>query len=185
MIEFTSVLFRGFLMKRRIVVGIVVVAVIALVSGATLLAFASPGTQEDPMVTLSHLTDVFKPQVMTEVRAIEQEVLREADEKIADAIAKIQDGPGSLPDPVGFQVVTLTRNQRLACSVGAEVMLRIGTAAAEGSETALVDTSAGAALSAGDSLTVNHMNLVTIEGNGLRATADTVRVLVRGEYRIT
>jgi hypothetical protein len=64
-------------------------------------------------------------------------------------------------------------------------MLRIGTANGFGSAPALVNYTDGATLAAGTALTTNHMYLVTIEGNGVRATADTVRVLVRGSYKIT
>jgi hypothetical protein len=65
-------------------------------------------------------------------------------------------------------------------------MLRVGTANAYvgNSAPALVNYTSGGTLGNGAGLTANHMYLVTIEGNGVTATAPTVRVVVRGEYKI-
>jgi hypothetical protein len=65
-------------------------------------------------------------------------------------------------------------------------MLRIGTANAYvgNSAPALVNYTNGGTLGNGAALAVNNMYLVTIEGNGITATAATVRVVVRGEYTI-
>ena len=176
-------------MKAKICTGILVLAAIALVSGVTMLAVASPGTQEDPFITLNYLNNNFRPQIMAEVSNTEQEIMREFDARIAELEARLQTGQGgSSPTPGNadrFSVVTLSTGQSLTCSVGAEIMLRIGSATGLGSAPALVDYTSGAMLSAGTSLTANHMYLVTIEGNGISATADTVRVLVRGNYRIS
>ena len=150
---------------------------------------ASPGTQEDPFITLNYLNNNFRPQIMDEVRGIEQELSSAIDAKIAELEARLQSGQGTSSQTPGsadrFSVVTLSRGQTLTCSVGAEIMLRIGSATGVGSAPALVNYTDGEALSAGTALTANHMYLVTIEGNGVRATADTVRVLVRGSYRIS
>ena len=176
-------------MKIKIITGILVLAAIALVSGATMLAMAAPGTQEDPFITLEYLNNNFKSQIMTEVRNTEQELSRSFDAKIAEVEAQFkanQSGATQTQRSADkFSVVTLSRGQSLTCSVGAEVMLRIGTANGFGSAPALVNYTSGATLAAGTALTENHMYLVTIEGNGVRATADTVRVLVRGTYKIS
>jgi len=176
-------------MKAKIITGIAVLAAIALVSGATILAMATPGTQEDPFITLNYLNNSFKPQIMVEVSNTEQELSRAFNARIAELEAQLQAGqagvataaPGSAER---FSVVTLSSGQSLICSVGVEIMLRIGTATGFGATPALVDYTSAATLTAGNSLTANHMYLVTIEGNGIRATADTVMVLVRGSYRI-
>ena len=175
-------------MKQKLAAGIVFLAVAALISGASMLASASPGTASDPFITLSYLTDVFKPQLMGEVKTIEQEITQSFNTRISEIVAQIGSGQGSSPaasEPAGFSVVTLSRGQTLVCSIGVEVMLRIGTATVTGSTPGLIDYTTGAALASGSSLTTNHMYLVTIEGNGLTATADTVRVLVRGDYRVS
>ena len=175
-------------MKPKIAAAILVVAAIALVSGANLLAFASPGTQADPFVTLSYLTDIFRPQVMSDVNKAGQELTQEFDERIAELEAQLEaNRAGTAPAATAadkFSVITLSRGQQMTCSVGTEIMLRIGTATGSGSAPALVDYTDGDTLTTGDPLITNHMYLVTIEGNGIRATADTVRVLVRGTYKV-
>ena len=175
-------------MKKRVIVSIIVLAAFALVSGAGILALAAPGTQADPFITLSYLTEIFRPQVMADVAAAEQEMTQNFNARIAALEAQLQASQGAAPAAPNaadkFSVVTLGRGQSLTCSVGAEIMLRIGTATGSGSAPALVDYTTGDALSSGVALTTNHMYLITIEGNGIRATADTVKVLVRGVYRL-
>ena len=184
-----SLEFGGLLMKQKIITGILVLAVITLISGATFLAMATPGTQEDPFVTLNYLNNNFKQQIMAEVSKVGQELTREFDAKITRFETELNANQGSAAQTSSsadkFSVVSLSRGQSLTCSVGAEIMLRIGAATGTGSAPALVDYSDGATLSSGTALTANHMYLVTIEGNGLKAADDTVRVLVRGTYRIS
>ena len=175
-------------MKIKIVTGILVLAVIALISGATILAVAAPGSQEDPFVTLGYLMNSFKPQIMSEVSNTGQEISREIDGKIADLemlLQANQSDSAAQGSADRFSVVTLSMDQSLTCSAGAEIMLRIGTASGTGTAPALVNYTSGGTLSAGTALEVNNMYLVTIEGNGIKATSDTVRVLVRGNYNIS
>jgi len=174
-------------MKNKIFTGILILATVALISGASILAVASPGTQADPFITLSYLNEVFRPRVMDDVRVTEQEMTQRFNTRVATLEAQLQSGQGSgtsAGEPDRFHVVTLRRGQALTCSVGAEIMLRIGSATGSGSAPALVNYTTGTTLSSGAELSTNHMYLVTIEGNGVRATADTVRVLVRGNYRV-
>ena len=177
-------------MKKKIFVGMVVLAAVALISGASILAFATPGSQTDPLITLSYLTDIFKPQIMADVKDTGDEMAKEFNARITELESKLQANPGGSGSggtgPAdSFKVVTLTKGQTLTCSVGVEIMLRIGTAEGTGTAPALVNYTTGTTLSAGTALTANNMYLVTIEGNGIKATADSVRVLVRGSYRIT
>ena len=176
-------------MKSKVFTGLALLAAIMLVSGASILAAASSGSQNDPLVTLSYLTDVFKPQIVNEITKTEQELSKKFDEQIAAYESALQPGQSDLipdmPDSADkFSVVTLSKGQSLACSVGVEIMLRIGTATGFGSAPALVDYTTGSALSAGSPLETNHMYMVTIEGNGITSTADLVRVLVRGNYTV-
>ncbi|MCL2227635.1 MAG: hypothetical protein FWB97_08425 [Oscillospiraceae bacterium] len=170
-------------------VGLLVLAAVVLVSGASFLAFASPGSQDDPFITLSYLTNIFRPQVLNDARATEQEMIQRFETRIAELEAQIRaaaPGQGASGTADRFHLVTLNNGQVLSASVGTEIMLRIQTATASGaSEPALVNYTSGSTLSSGSALTPNHMYLVTIEGNGVRATGDTVRLLVRGSYTIS
>ena len=175
-------------MKNKIATGVVVLAAIILISGASILAVSA--TQDDPLITLSYLTGIFRPQIMEEVGKAEQEASQRFEVRAAALeaqMAAIQGGqtPASPVEATRFTVVTLNRDQTLICTVGTEIMLRVGSATGVGSAPALVNYTNGEPLSSGEQLTANNMYLVTLEGNGLRATADTVRVLVRGNYRIS
>jgi len=177
-------------MKSKLFIGLVVLAAVVLVSGASILAFATPGSQSDPFISVSYLKDVFRPELMADVKNIEQEMTQKFNTRISEIEAKLQENQGgsgqaAQSDADVFSVVTLSRGQTLTCSEGTEIMLRNGTANGVGSVPALVNYTSGATLSAGTALTANHMYLVTIEGNGVTATADTVRVLVRGNFKVT
>jgi len=180
-------------MKRKLAIGAAVLAAVILISGASALTYAfTPGTQADPFITLSYLREVFRPQIMNEVRNIEQQMTQRFNARVNELEAQLQAGGGAggggqpaTSTADRFHVVTLRRGQTLNCSVGAEIMLRVGTATGRGSAPALVNYTSGSTLSAGTALTPNNMYLVTIEGNGVTATADTVRILVRGTYQIS
>lgn len=178
-------------MKRKIAIGIVVLFVILFVSGTTILALATtPGTQEDPFITLSYLTDVFKAQMLEDAKKTGQELTEKFDSRIAELETQLQSSSGeanaSRPKSADvFSVVTLSNGQTLTCSVGVEIMLRVGSANGFGTAPALVNYTDGTTLPSGSALTTNHMYLVTIEGNGIKATAATVKVLARGNYKIT
>ncbi|MCL2392405.1 MAG: hypothetical protein FWC66_07340 [Oscillospiraceae bacterium] len=176
-------------MRRKIAFSFVVLAILILVSGISILATASPGTQDDPFITLSYLTNIFRPQVMNEVRSTEQQMIQRFEARISELEAQLQasgSGQAATGTADRFHVVTLRRDQTLIASVGTEIMLRVGTATAFGSsEPALVNYTAGSTLSSASALVTNNMYLVTIEGNGVRATADLVRVLVRGVYTVS
>jgi len=171
-------------MRNKLIISIVVLALVTLVSGATYLALASPGSPEDPFIVLSYLNDIFRPKLMEDVGKIESDINKKVDDRIA--LYGTQSGSGSKPeDSEVFRLVDLTNGQSLVCSRGTEVLLRVGTANGFGTAPALVNYTAGTTLSAGSALAANNMYLITIEGNGITATANLVRVLVRGDYKIS
>jgi len=177
-------------MRMKIAIGIVVLAAVAFICGASILAFATPATQDDPLITLSYLTDVFKTQVTNDIKSVEQDLTRKFNSQISELESQLQAGQGgsntTSPGSASvFSVVTLKNGQSLTCSVGTEIMLRVGTANGSGTAPALINYTNCATLSSGAALATNSMYLVTIEGNGIKATAETVRVLVRGSYKIT
>jgi len=176
-------------MRHKIAIGILALVVIAFVSGVSYLAFAAPGAQSDPLVALSYLTNVFHPKMSVEIKNTEQSMTQKFNNQIAALESQLQSNQGGTAPAPGsaevFTVVTLRNGQTLSCSVGAEIMLRVGSATGFGSAPLLVNYTSGGALSEGTPLTINNMYLVTIEGNGIKATADTVRVLVRGVYKVT
>ena len=178
-------------MKNKIIIVIIVLAIVTFCSGAGILAFASqspPASQGDPLITLSYLTNVFTPQIMAETDKAAVVLTADFEARIAELEAALQANQSNqttTPDDAkSFKLVTLAKGQTLTCSVGAEMMLRIGTATGVGSAPALVDYTDGVTLSAGTALVTNHMYLVTIENNGAKASTDNVKILVRGTYSI-
>ena len=126
----------------------------AALLGVTGAVAANVGSQEDPLVTYSYLNDTFKNEVLAEANG-------------------------------GFVLVTMSSGQTLKGEVGTEVMLRVGTAVCTASSTpGLIDTTSAGTLNNGGALEKNHLYMMTIEDRGVKATASTVKVLVRGSYTV-
>ena len=148
---------------------IIVCAILAVcaIAGVTVYAAYNYGTKEDPLITKSYLDEVLTPELMAEFNAQ------------LDAY-QVSTSEGA------FTVVTLDRGQTLKCRVGCEVMLRVGTAYADGADSpVLVDTTSGTTLEDGASLEKNHLYMATIAGNGLTASVDATKLLVSGEYTVS
>lgn len=138
---------------------------VLVVAGVTVYAASSYGSQSDPLITKSYLDKVLTPELMEQF-----------DKQLADA-----GGAGAT-----FEVVTLSKGQKLTCQVGCQVMLRIGSAYASGPDNpVLVDTTSGTTLANGGAMTKNHLYMVTIVNNGLTASETGTKVLVSGSYTIS
>ena len=137
---------------------------------------AEVGSSGDPLVTLSYLNDIFMEEILDEV----DDKIDERNRDIAKELSG-QTGGGSSGD--SFAVVTLTNGQTLTGDIGCEVMLRVGTAVCVApSAPGLIDETTAGTLNGGGALAQNHLYMMTIEGRGVLATADTVKLLVRGSY---
>jgi hypothetical protein len=177
-------------LKKKILISLGVVVAVAFISAASILAASTFGTASDPLVTLSYLTSQLKPQIVsqvhTDISAAEASLQPTLDASVSkfktDIDAKLAGAPA---EAAGFTLVTLSKGQTVMCGVGTEILLRLGTASGTGSAPALVDSTSGGTLSSGSALTVNHMYMVTIQGNGFKTTAATVKVLIRGSYTVS
>lgn len=166
--------------KNRWYLRMAVMLALSLVLSCTVSLAAEAGSSQDPLVTLSYLNDTFLGQIMEQV-----------DAKIAQRNSQIvqelggQTSSGGTATASTFTVVTLSSGQTLTGDIGCEVMLRVGTAACVSpSAPGLIDESAGSTLSNGGALVQNHLYMMTVEGRGVRATAATTKLLVRGSYTI-
>lgn len=163
--------------KNRWVLRLLALLALCGVLNVTALAVEA-GSSGDPLVTLSYLNDTFLGTIMTQV-----------DQKIAarnSQIAQQIGGQGSAGIAASsFVVVTLSNGQTLKGNIGCEVMLRVGTAVCVASSTpGLIDESAATTLNNGGALVQNHLYMMTIENRGVKATAATTKLLVRGSYTI-
>ena len=153
--------------KNRWFLRLLALLVICGALNVTLSAAAEAGSADDPLVTLSYLNETFMDDIMDRV-----------DEKIAQRDA--QSGTAS-----GFAVVTLSSGQTLVGDIGCEVMLRVGSAVCVASSApGLIDETTAGTLNNGGALVQNHLYMMTIEDRGVKATASTVKVLVRGSYTV-
>ena len=166
--------------KNRWYLRMAAMLALSLALSCTVTLATEAGSSQDPLVTLSYLNDTFLGQIMDQV-----------DAKIAQRNSQIvqqlggQGGSGSATAST-FTVVTLSSGQVLTGDIGCEVMLRVGTASCVApSAPGLIDESAGSTLSDGGALVQNHLYMMTVEGRGVRATAATTKLLVRGSYTIS
>ena len=144
------------------------------------------GDENDPLVSLSYLNDKTVPEVLQQVETQAQDHQNELMIKFDAAIDayKVEKTEGTLNN-ASYSVVTLSNNQQIELGVGCEVMLRVGSAKITAATSpALIDVSTGGTISDGTALTKNHLYMATIPDRKLTATADTVKILVRGNYVI-
>lgn len=163
----------------------------------TAIAAGSAGSSSDPLVTLSYLNETFLPSMLSkaEERLAERKAAaaKELTEQVQADVKKLEEKYGSQTSGSGtssgtadsFTVVTLTNGQTLAGEIGCEVMLRVGTAAVVSpSSPGLIDSTDGSTIDSGKSLVKNHLYMMTISDRGVKATAATTKLLVRGGYEI-
>ena len=157
------------------------------------VAFAAgqQGSQSDPLVTLSYLTQKATPSILSQVdgklTAREAELKKQLSAVVEGYVKEVEDkletsGGGSSVQPSGgasYQVVNLSAGQTITGGAACEFLLRSGTDTSPG----LVDMTAGTTLAGGGALTANHLYLATIEGRGVKAST-AVTLLVRGTYSI-
>ena len=149
----------------------------------TISLAAEVGSSEDPLVTLSYLRETFLKDIMERV---DQKIAARNSQIAMQLGGQASSGGGTAAEAPTFSVVTLSSGQVLSGEIGCEVMLRVGTAACVSpSAPGLIDETSGGTLNGGGALEQNHLYMMTIEGRGVRATAATTKLLVRGGYSIS
>ena len=126
------------------------------------IAAGEQGTQTDPLVTLSYLNEVVKPEILAKV---EEQVKARADE----LEGKIKAGEGAV-----FTTVEAAAGKTLVLSAGCQVILRSGTASANG----LVDLTDGN--HAGGVVSANHLYMAVGEGQMILVSTDAVFLVLGG-----
>lgn len=140
---------------------------------------AGVGTEQDPLVTLSYLNETFMDNILEKV----DQKIAARNHQISQQLAGQSTGATNMA--ANFTVVTLTNGQVLTGDIGCEVMLRVGTAVCVSpSSPGLIDETTAGTVANGGALTQNHLYMMTIEGRGVKATANTTKLLVRGTYYI-
>ena len=130
---------------------------------------ANPGSESDPLISKSYITDTVMPQLETYIKEEIKNQMSGEGEHTTDR----------------FEVVSLTAGQKLMCENGTELILRMGSATiiatAKGG---LADTTAGCDLADKTPMPSNHLLIVPVnDGRGITANND-VLVMVKGAYTI-
>lgn len=165
--------------RKRRTVRMAAALLAALLLTVTISAAAEPGSAKDPLVTLSYLNDTYLNTIMEKVDA-------RIRQRNAELLGQSGGTVSGASDSANFVLVTLSSGQTLTGSVGCEVLLRVGTAACVASSApGLIDETTGGTLSGGSALAQNHLYMMTVENRGVKATAATVKLLVRGGYTVS
>ncbi|MBQ6895553.1 MAG: hypothetical protein IJN40_08710 [Clostridia bacterium] len=122
---------------------------------------ADPGSNEDPLVTLSYINDVLMPQVKSYV-----------DSKTTTS--------GD-----GFKIVNLNAGQTVIAQASTEMILRMGNAqivaTAKGG---VADVTQGIDLQNGAVMPANHLLIVPLDdGRGAQMLSDGI-IMIKGSYTI-
>lgn len=139
-------------------------------------ASGGAGSQSDPLVTLSYLTETFTGQVMDKV---DQLLTR----RNAQLTEELSGGQASAGPSQAYVAVTLSAGQILYGEAGCEVLLRSGSAGCTASAApGLVDTTSGGTIAGGAQLQANHLYLMT-DSRAVTTSGGAV-LLVRGGYTV-
>ena len=150
--------------KLRTVVLLILAAV--LLGSLGVYALGTFGSESDPLITMSYLEKVLRPELEQQFAA-ETEAALEAYKSDTDHTK-------------GYTPLTLQQGQTLVCKAGCEFLVRSGSAyVSEG----LLNVTAGAEVAAKDWLLAHNLYLAVAEDACVLASGETV-LMVRGEYTV-
>lgn len=139
-------------------------------AGVTAVA-ATQGSQEDPLLTLSYLDKVLRPQLETQVTAAVEANRTELQKQLEQAVTSYESRVDQALASAGagaFAPKSLSSGDSFTPGAGREVLLTSGSATALGT---LTDTTAGKTVQAGAALEANHLYLTATDASGCKATA--------------
>lgn len=154
-------------MKAVKFAGLILASAVLIGGAATVLA--AQGGQEDPLITLSYLEQVVAPQLEKEVDAAVEKNAQELRAQLDIAITSYENRVAQALASAGataFAPYDLTQGKVHTAAAGHELLLVSGDAYAVG---ALVDTTSGESVKAGDKLTPGHLYVTAEADAGFRA----------------
>lgn len=163
-------------------------------------ATAEYGSETDPLITVSYINQIVKPQIEkdidTALSAKQKEFSALIDAKVGssgaaygeDVINDIAQRAAKLvgnSGVSGWEVIKIPAGKTLTGKVGCQILPRIGSSVCVSpNATGLINLSDSTVLGSGGALKLNNLYMVTIDGRGVKASADTT-VLVKGSYTIS
>ena len=118
-------------MKKALTITVAVIAALTLIVGVTALAATNYGTADDPLVTLSYLNDVLRPELDAKFDSMLDEKSDELKDELDAAVKELEEkytnssAGGTMST---YSVVTIENGQKLTGAVGTEIMIRVGSA---------------------------------------------------------
>ncbi len=157
---------------KKILAILIVTAILS-----TVMAYAAPGDNNDPLVTLSYITDVLMPD-------LESQISKKVTSEVKSAMSDADDGTGASSD--GFALVNINSDYSIIGDEGTELVVRSGSgkivATAQGG---VADLTAGVDLANGTDAPLNHHLLVPrSDKRGIEFSTNAI-VLVKGTYSVS
>ena len=145
-----------------------VVAALVCLGMMFTVVLADPGTEADPLISKAYIDDVLMPRI---------------EQFVESKIAGLRGDGTNAGGADVFQVVNVASGEKVICSAGAELILRMGKATIIATEKGgLADTTAGFDLADGTSMPANHLLIVPVaDGRGIEAKSDVI-VMIKGGY---
>lgn len=164
-----------------------IASALAVVCALGISVFAATyDSSQDPLISLSYLTNIFKPEIEKEYKekvAGLESTVTSLESKISALEQQVSQQPAT---SALFEVIELTTGDALYAVSACEIMLRAGEAycIAPDATQGLADLT-GPEIYNGQSLVKNHTVLIPRgDGRGIMANSQSVFLMVRGEYRI-
>lgn len=175
--------------------------ILALLSALTVTVLAaSYDSSEDPIISLSYLTEVFRPSIVRDYEEKIDALEAKIDALSSGGITPPVTGPETQPEPetepvpetqpaagMTYEVIQMKYGDCLFAAGPIDILLRAGSAICIAPDAAqgISDYTEGVEIYNGESLTKNHMCLIPRgDGRGIMATAQSVYIMVRGEYSL-
>lgn len=176
---------------------IVVIATVIILASFVILGSADgaiPGSESDPIVTLSFVEkkiDQIKYYIDSTMEGLKNEVMKysgsmeEYQALIDKKDAEIQALKNKVDSALTFKVVEMKKGQVLLAGEGSEIIIRSGKATAVyGKNGGLSDITAAKDLQNGEAIVSNHMLIASREdGRGVKAEGD-VFLIIKGGYTL-
>ncbi len=124
---------------------------------------ANPGSEEDPLISMSYVEDVLMPQIKSYV-----------DTKATEASGQ------------NYEIVNLKKGQTVIGGQSSEFILRMGDATVVATKKGgLADVTAGIDLANGTVMPANHLLIVPFDDwRGIKMVTDGI-VMIKGIYSVT
>ncbi len=159
-------------MKRKLKAVLILTAICIVIS--SVMALATAGDNNDPLITLSYITDVLIPD-------IDSRISQKVDVSVSEAIQSQPAGESG-----SFVLVNVEKNYKIIGEEGTEFVLRSGKGTIIAtSQGGVADLTAGGDLPDKTEIPLNHHLLVPrSDSRGMSFTTDAI-VLVKGAYKVS